>query len=196
MPGPPLINASDSLLVVIDVQDHFVAKLPPAERLPFVSRLCWLMRVARYHGVPVVVTAEDVAVNGGVCEDVAVAMPPGGVVHDKLHFGLAAQADILAAVEAAGRRTAVLAGMETDVCVAQSAIGLAARGLRVVVPLDVVASPGVTAQTAGVERMRAAGVLLTSAKSLHYEWLGGVQALKRLKAAAPELCQAPPGVVL
>jgi nicotinamidase-related amidase len=101
-------------------------------------------------------------------------MPTGTVEHDKMVFGLSGQTDILEAVAATGRRTAILAGLETDVCVAQSAIGLLERGYRVAVVADACASPQ-QGHEYGLRRMRDAGVTVTSSKGLFFEWVRDVR---------------------
>ena len=63
----------------------------------------------------------------------------------------------------------MLVGMETDVCVAQSALGLLDTGYRVVVVRDAVAAPG-AAHEQGLDRMRDAGAVLIGTKGLFYEW--------------------------
>jgi nicotinamidase-related amidase len=68
----------------------------------------------------------------------------------------------------------VLCGLETDVCVAQSALGLLDTGKRVVVVEDAVASPG-AAHAQGLARMSRAGVELVGVKGLGYEWLRTVE---------------------
>jgi nicotinamidase-related amidase len=68
----------------------------------------------------------------------------------------------------------VLVGLETDVCVAHSALGLLDRGYRVAVVRDATASPG-EAHEAGIDRMRSAGAIVVTTKSLYYEWLRTVE---------------------
>src|SRR5688572_29144086 len=114
---PRLLDRNSNCLVVIDVQPYFLAKLPLDQRQPLADRIAWLIRVAAVLQVPVVATAEDLPRVGPLAEVVMDALPRGTPVHDKRIFGLAAQADILAAIEATGRRELVLAGLETDVCV-------------------------------------------------------------------------------
>ena len=89
-------------------------------------------------------------------------------------FDLAACPEILADVSRHGRETIVVCGLETDVCVAQSALGLLEAGKRVVVVEDAVASPG-TAHEQGLARMSRGGVELIGVKGLAYEWLGTVE---------------------
>jgi nicotinamidase-related amidase len=165
-----LIDVDDSVLVVIDVQETFLARLPGDEREALVNRIGWLIRVAARLKVPVVVTAEDIPRLGGVVPAIAEALPPESFVLNKMVFGLAEDGDIIATVEDTGRGTAVLVGLETDVCVAHSALGLVRGGFQVVVVADATASPG-SGHAVGLERMRRAGTLVSSVKSLYYEWI-------------------------
>lgn len=175
-----LVEADDSVLVVVDVQESFLAKLEPGARQPLLDRVRWLVGTARWLGIPIVATAEDVPALGGVSAAVATLFPPGTPVHNKLVFGLADDPAILAAVEAAGRGTAVLVGLETDVCVAHSALGLLGRGYRVAVVADATGSPG-AAHAAGLDRLRDAGVAILSTKGLYYEWLRTVERANRCR---------------
>jgi nicotinamidase-related amidase len=167
---PRLLDRNDSCLVVIDVQPYFLAKLPLEQRQPLADRIAWLTRVAVALRVPVVATAEDLTRVGALAEVVMEALPPGTTVHDKHSFGLAAQDAIRSAVEATGRRELVLAGLETDVCVAHSALGLLDLGFRVAIPQDATGTPP-PHQEAGLARMAAAGAILTTVKGVYYEWV-------------------------
>lgn len=191
-----MVERDDCVLIVIDAQPYFFAKLAPEERRPLLQRMAWITAVAAWHGMPIIVTAEDVERCGAAAPEIERVLPPGTPVFEKMIFGLAGQPEILAAVEDSGRRTAVLVGLETDVCVAQSAVGLHERGFEIVVPVDAVGTPGPVAQAAGLERLRGIGSLMTCVKSLHYEWLRGVDAANAFRAQAPTLVEVPAGVVL
>lgn len=175
-----LLDVGDSLLCVIDVQPGFVAKIPEDEgRAPFVQRVVWVTALANALGVPTVVTEEEPDRNGATLPEIVERLPHATPRFVKPTFGLADVPEILAAVEATGRRTVVLVGMETDVCVAHSALGLLDRDFRVVVVRDAVLTPG-DAHDDGIERMRAAGVTMIGAKGLCYEWVRTVEAAWRL----------------
>ncbi len=193
--GERLLDVDDSFLCVIDVQPGFIAKLGEDEgRGPFVQRVAWVAALATLLGVPTVVTEEEPDRNGATLPEAVAHLPKETRRHTKPTFGLADAPEILAAVEATGRRTAVLVGMETDVCVAQSALGLLDRGFRVVVVRDAVLAPG-DAHEDGIERMRAAGVTFLGAKGLSYEWVRTVEAaweLEDLMASVP----LPEGLIL
>jgi hypothetical protein len=109
-------------------------------------------------------------------------------------FGLAACPDIMAAVRATGRRTAVLAGYETDVCVTHSAVGLGDAGYRVVVVTDAVYSP-FGAHRPGLARLRDLGVELVHCKGAYYDWARTLADAVAFEAADPRLA-SPPGFSL
>ena len=191
-----LIDVDDSLLVVIDVQDYFLAKYDEARSRDVVDRIVWLLQVAGALGVPVVAMAEDIPATGSLNTRVESALPPGIEIFNKDTFGLADNPDILAAVEAAHRRCAILVGMETDVCVAHSALGLLGRGYRVAVPRDAVLTTAAE-QEIGLERMRGAGALIIAVKPLYYEWLRTVENARRLDLEHPEIeAGLPPSMQL
>jgi nicotinamidase-related amidase len=190
-----LIDVDDSLLCVIDVQPHFVGKLAETDGgAPFLQRVVWVTALANALGIPIVVTEEEPDPNGSTLAEIVERLPAPTPRYLKPTFGLADVPAIMAAVEATERHTAVLVGMETDVCVAHSALGLLDRGYRVVVVRDAVRAPG-TAHEDGIERMRAAGVTMIGTKGLFYEWARTVDMaskLDELMASVP----VPDGLVL
>jgi nicotinamidase-related amidase len=141
----------------------------------------------------VVATEEEPERNGETAAPVQEALPRGAVRHVKPTFDLAASPEILDDVSGHDRDVAVLCGLETDVCVAQSALGLLATGKRVVVVEDAVASPG-AAHDQGLARLTRAGVDLIGVKGLAYEWLGTVERANEFAAASGR--DTPNGIVL
>ena len=75
-------------------------------------------------GVPVVAMAEDIPEMGSVSPHLLQKFPVDTPVFNKITFGLAADEKIMAAINTTGRKTAILVGLETDVYVAHSALGL------------------------------------------------------------------------
>jgi len=190
-----LINVDDCVLIIIDVQDHFLAKLPPKRAEQLVNRVGWLMEVAKILNVPLVVTTEEGTRYGGLTGVVAEKLPPTTKVLDKKVYNLAGQMDILDVVRKSGRRTAVVAGLETDVCVAHSTIGLIQNGFHVVVLADATDSPG-DAHVFGLERMRGAGALVMSVKGLYYEWIRTVSMDNKMDDECLKRIGYPNGIIL
>ena len=166
----PLLDRDDSVLVVVDAQPGFL----PLEAESAVERMAWLVAVAALLGVPVVVTEEEPERNGATDPRIADRLPTETPVFTKPTFGLAATPEILAAVRGTGRGTAVIVGCETDVCVAQSAIGLREAGFACVVVDDATFSPGEMHER-GLARVASEGVARNHAKGVTYEWLRTVE---------------------
>jgi nicotinamidase-related amidase len=165
-----LTDRDDSVLIVVDVQQSFVDKLADDVARPLLNRIRWTVEMAARLGIPVVVTAEDLESVGTTIPFIAEVLPDATIEHDKMTFGLGGDPLILGDVESTGRRTAVLVGFETDVCVMQSTLGLLQQGFRVVVLSDATGSPGECHQ-AGISRMRDAGAVISTVKGTFYEWV-------------------------
>jgi len=137
---------------------------------------------------------EDPARNGPTAPEVLARVPAATPVFAKPVFGLADVPDIAAAIAASGRRTVVIAGMETDVCVAQSAIGLLDAGYRVAVVSDATFAPGEMHEH-GITRVRDAGAVIVHAKGVYYEWVWTLAEARRFEESHPDLAD-PPGFSL
>jgi nicotinamidase-related amidase len=171
----PLVDRSETLLVVVDTQPGFFAhpKMTDAERVASaatVDRIAWLVGFASLMGVPVVVTEEDAERNGGTEPRVLDQLRADSPVHEKSTFSLTGCDAAMEAVRATRRATVAVVGFETDVCVAQSAVGLRDLGLRAVVVEDCVYSRG-EQHHLGLARMTQAGVERNHLKGLVFEWL-------------------------
>jgi nicotinamidase-related amidase len=158
-----LLDVQDSSLIVIDVQDFFLRKLDDSIANRVVKRIRWLVQVAGSFKIPIIVTAEDIESNGPTTAPIRDVLPRDAADLNKVIFGLAGQPNILQKVQATGRKTAILVGLETDVCVQHSAFGLAELGYTVAVVVDATASPE-NGHQIGIERMRSAGIALVSCK--------------------------------
>ncbi len=190
-----LINVDDCVLIIIDVQDHFLARLSQERAELLINRVGWLMEVAKILKVPMIATAEEWKRCADLPAVLVEKLPPGTEVLDKTVYGLADQTDILDAVRKTGRGTAVVVGMETDVCVTHSTIGLMMNGFQVVALADVTDSPG-DAHVFGLERMREAGAIVMSLKGLYYEWIRTVSMNSMMDDEHFKRIGLPKGIIL
>ena len=190
----PLIKAEDSVLIVIDVQDLFINKLSSEQQYPLLDHISWLIGVANWLMIPLIVTAEDIGQLGPVHSDIKQMLPPETPIYNKMTFGLADEPDIIEALRQRDKGTCVLVGLETDVCIAHSALGLLELGYKVCVVSEATGSPGM-GHLNGLERIREAGGLVISVKGLFYEWLRNVEAAHRFRQECKDLEQ-PKGLRL
>ena len=186
----PLVRRADSLLVVVDAQPGFFACDTLSEddtkhAAAVVIRITWMAGLAALLDIPAVVVEEAPGRNGRTDPGILARVPAGTPTIEKPTFGLGACEEAVAAIRATGRSTVVLVGFETDVCVAQSAIGLVELDFRAVVPEDATYTNSAREHERGIARMAGAGVERNHCKGLTYEWLHSVDpALETLPEAA------------
>lgn len=145
------------------------------------GRITFLIDVAKFAGIPIVVTGEDIPNVGDLDPRIQRALPEGTLVHNKMIFNLAAEPEIIGAIRTTNRRTAILVGIETDVCIAQSGLGLLDAGYRVIVPNDCTIAFPAENHPHGLERLRAAGALIYAAKEVYYELIRSVDRMQEFK---------------
>lgn len=189
-----LIDADNSVLIVIDAQKVFFDKLSKGEAKQLKKRIVWIVDVAVKLGIPVIATAENIEKNGSIIPKLFEVLPPETKIHNKMIFGLAGDPNILDDIKKTKRDIAILVGLETDVCIAQSALGLLEKDYQVVVVEDAVGAPGKSHQY-GLSRMRSAGVLLSNVKSLFWEWMRTVDRSQKFYRTHKEIL-GDPGIPL
>lgn len=164
-----MIDRDDSLLLVIDVQ----AKLWPhiANREQVKDRCALLIRGAAKLEVPIVVSEQYPKGLGPTLPELQQALPAGSTMCEKLAFGCLGESDLAGRLDALGRRTLVVCGIETHVCVLQTALEALDKGYRVAVVADAVGSRLESNRQLALERMRAAGAAVVSAEMLLFEWM-------------------------
>jgi len=161
---PMRLDPATSLLAIIDVQERLLAVMPDAERV--VSRCRRLAEAARLLGVRAVLTEQYPDGLGPTPTELASLLPPAA---SKLAFSCAGCGAFDVAV-AAGASAVVLAGLETHVCVTQTALDLAAAGVAVFIAVDAVASRHLLDHDTALRRLEVAGVIPTTSEAVLFEW--------------------------
>ena len=162
-----LLNAANTALVVVDMQEPFLAPIFERERVEANVKL--LLQSLPLFGVPVIATTQYQARMGGTIPELQELLPPGTPVFDKLAFSCAGNPEFTSALAAASRRQILLCGIETHICVSQTAHDLLALGYEVHVAADSVSSRAKLNWRLGLEKMASSGAVITSAEAALYE---------------------------
>jgi len=157
------LDPATSLLAIIDVQERLLPAIPGSDLV--VHRCTRLATAAGLLGVATVVTEQYPQGLGRTAAPLAAVVPPAA---SKMTFSCCGCEEFLAA--ATGVDAVVLAGLETHVCVAQTAIDLLARGLVVFIAVDAVASRHALDHDIALRRLEAAGAILTTSEAVLFEW--------------------------
>ncbi len=158
----------NTVLVVIDVQEKLMAAM--ARRAAVVTAADKLIRAARLLEVPVLFTVQYVKGLGPVCTELAEATA-GLAPIEKMTFSCCGADAFTRALKDAGRQRVLLCGVETHVCVQQTALDLLAGGHDVYLAADAVCSRRDSDGAVALERLRDRGAVLTTTEAAVYEWL-------------------------
>jgi nicotinamidase-related amidase len=168
--NPNQITIDNSVLVLIDHQPWVAFSVKSIDASLLVNNLAGIAASAKALDVPVILTT--VGASGGPLED-----PPITGLADVIpdvdpidRVSTNAWEDIREAVEATGRRTLLIAGLWTEVCLAQTAISAMAEGYRVFFISDCSGGMSVEAHEDAKARLVQAGATPINWMAVICEW--------------------------
>jgi len=175
------LEADRCALVVVDIQEKLLPPIFQKEQLVRNSRL--LLRLAGILRIPALATTQYAKGLGDTIPEIASLLPETQAT-DKLMFSCFGSDAFCSALKRlpGNRNTVLLCGMESHICVTQTALGALREGYIVHVASDAVSSRTEWNWKIGLERMRAAGAVISSTEMIIYELLrsSGASAFKEL----------------
>jgi nicotinamidase-related amidase len=166
-------------LLVIDVQEKLLPPIFQKEQLVRNSQL--LIRLAGILNMPTVLTAQYPKGLGNTVPEVAALLPDARAI-EKLVFSCFGSDVFCSTLKRlpGNPNTVILCGMESHICVAQTALAALREGYLVHVASDAVSSRTEWNWKIGLDRMRSAGAVISSTEMIIYEALGssGTSAFK------------------
>lgn len=164
-----LMKKEDSLLLIIDVQE----RLAPAMDNPreVITGCAKLVGVARQLGVPFIITEQYPKGLGQTMVDVRNEAGENAVYYPKMEFCCACNVGIFDAIKKSGKKQVVIAGLETHICVVQTALSLVQLGYEVFVVSNACSSRKPVQHIMGLQRMMHNGVDVVTSEMVIFEWL-------------------------
>ncbi len=166
-----LCRASDSQLVIIDIQEKLGGAMPDKVLKRVLQHTRLLLDSSRLLEIPVLATTQYPRGLGDLHADIAARLPDTHSPLEKTSFSCCGCSAFNQALEARGRDQIVLTGMESHVCVLQTALELGAQGKQVFVIADAVCSRRLENYHNALQRMQQAGIIIASTESVIFEWL-------------------------
>lgn len=164
------LRAEECALAVIDIQEKLLPPIWESERMVRNSQL--LIRMALAMNLPILVSTQYAKGLGRTIPEIASLLPDVNVI-DKLEFGCFGNDNYCSAVsKLSDRNTLLLCGMETHICVTQTALGALNQGMYVHVAADAVSSRTELNWKLGLNRMQAGGAVISSTEMMLYELMG------------------------
>ena len=161
------LNREQAALLVIDVQERLSAVMPQEVFARTLQNLIRCVEGAKLLSVPIVWTEQYVKGLGPTVGPLRAAMPAGLQPLEKLVFSSCAVPAVREALR--GKTQVICAGMETHVCVFQTARDLEELGVRTFIPGDAVISRAKLNWQLGLECLRGMGSTITSTEMMLFD---------------------------
>jgi nicotinamidase-related amidase len=162
------LNANSCALVIIDIQEKLLPPIFQREQLVRNSQL--LIRAAGILTIPAIVSTQYAKGLGGTVPEIISLLPGTEAIDKNLFscFGSDVFCTLLKRLPG-NRNTLLLCGMESHICVMQTALAALREGYLVHVASDAVGSRTEWNWKIGLDRMRAAGAVISSTEMMIYE---------------------------
>jgi nicotinamidase-related amidase len=173
------MKAQDSAILLIDMQEKLMPLVVDAVSVEKNTR--WLLEIAQYLSIPVLTTEQYPKGLGHTVQGLIEFSPPT-LRKEKIAFSAMNDTGVSHEVHTLGREQWILVGIETHVCVLQTALGLREHGKKVFVVEDCTSSRETHDKRLALDRMRHQGVQIVSREMVVFEWLnqGGTPQFKHI----------------
>ena len=180
------MSRDDSALLVIDVQQRLIERIHDWQRV--VWNIARLLDGAHVLGLPAAATEQYPEKLGTTVSPLSDKLSDPA---SKLTFSCSSCSDIFEGWAQQGIHKILLAGIESHVCVQQTAFDLLSNGFDVYLAVDATSSRFETDREIAVRRMDSAGVTITTTESILFEWceIAGTPEFKQISQIVQ---QTPP----
>ncbi|MGD2081636.1 MAG: hydrolase [Chromatiales bacterium] len=168
-----LCNSRASQLLVVDVQERLCNAMPQECLAAALKNTTRLLDAANALEIPVIITEQYPEGLGATLPEVGSHLPPGVAPIEKTSFSCCSAPGFEGRlVKQEERHQVILVGIETHICILQTAAGLQHWGYRVFVAADTVCSRSPAIRENALHRMRQGGIIVTNTESVVFEWMG------------------------
>jgi isochorismate hydrolase len=151
------------------MQEPFLRHVHERERV--IQNVCMLIQGMTVLRLPVISTTQYAKHMGDIVPEVKKLLPPMLPPFDKLAFSCYANPAFQSEIQRSGRKQVLLCGVESHICISQTAHELTAVGFQVHAVTDAISARTEANWRLGLDKMRQGGVLLSSVETALYELL-------------------------
>ncbi|MCX7780790.1 MAG: hydrolase [Negativicutes bacterium] len=162
------LTRNRSALIVVDVQENLLSAIYDWEAV--LATIVKLVKCANILNIPVIVTEQYPKGLGSTHRHIRELLPKFEP-YEKITFSCFGSPDFVMRLRQIGCETLLLAGIETHICVSQTALDALEKGYRVHVAADASGSRALFNKETGLAKLRQAGVVITSFEIALHEWL-------------------------
>ena len=167
MSHPNLLHQQNAALIVVDIQEGFRPIIADFDKI--VGRVATMVRGCKILGVPVFVTEQYPKGLGNTAAEIENLFDDSTGVFEKTAFSSCGVEAFVSELTDKGIKQVMMCGLETHVCVSQTAHDLLERGFQVHVLSDCVTSRFEYNRLAGLAKMHRSGVIESSIEMALFE---------------------------
>jgi len=164
-------RSADSALLVIDMQERIINTVAEKENL--LHCLEAIIKASTLLNIPSVVTQQEKL--GEITPIIKMSYPNDIAIFKKLVFSCCDVSEFRDKLQRLGRKTIVVCGIETHICVMQTVLDLLALKYEVLLLRDATSSYRIADRETAIERMRDAGAWISTTESVIYELMEDAQ---------------------
>lgn len=164
------LSPAQCVLMIVDIQERLMPVIEGRDQV--VKNAVLLLKAAQALKMPTLATTQYAAKIGALLPEVTAELP-GIIPIDKMEFGGFNNQAVKKAVDHLSPEidTIILCGVETHICIYQTAIGAILAGYKVWVPADAVSSRVRHNHRTGISRLREVGAIVANTELIIYELL-------------------------
>lgn len=166
------LSAENSLLLIIDIQERLVAAL---DKDIVVSKAIKVASAANVLGIPTIVTEQYPKGLGNTVPKLKEVLPANTEYVEKTSFNALLEEGMADKIKSYGKKQIVIFGIETHICVHQTAAALLEAGYEVYVIKDACASRSKYEFKQGIDIMQQNGAKISCVEIALFEWLKGAK---------------------
>jgi nicotinamidase-related amidase len=163
-----LPGRDNTALLIVDIQEKLAAVMK--QRDAVVKNCIHLVELAKMLHVPIVVTEQYPKGIGHTVEEIKHALPAYQPI-EKLTFSCCDEPSFTHMIKSLNKKTLILTGMETHICVLQTCIGLLQSGFYVHIVKDAICSRTKENWKTACEYMRDAGAVISCTEAVLFQLL-------------------------
>ena len=164
------IKKDDTSFVVVDVQERLMGAMPEDITETNLKNMKILLEAARILDIPVTVTEQYPKGLGHTISEIKESVDNFSPI-EKVVFSCARSSEFASAIEEINRSSILLCGVETHVCVLQTAIDMVNKGYTVYVPADAVISRRALDWEKGMSLIEKAGAVVGTTEAFLFQLL-------------------------
>ena len=166
-----LCQSQHSQLLIIDIQERLAAVMPGKVLEKVIQNNAILLQAAKQLNIPVVRSEQYPKGLGNTLEGISAHLPADTTVIEKTCFSCVDAEGFQELFAKHHRQQVVITGIESHICVLQTALQLQRQGYAVYVTEDATCSRHKSNHKNAMARLRQNGIIITNTESVLFEWL-------------------------